>query len=58
MGVIAMLFLSIILAIFFIRRCITRNKLRGTHLLHVFSFTFKLHPIMLKEEYSDADLLV
>ena len=53
-GVIAMLFLAIILAIFFVTRCVRRQRLRGTFYCSV-SFTFMLHPTVLKEELSDAN---
>ena len=43
-GVIAMLFLCIILAIFFVSRCVTRNKLRGTHLLQCFHLHSQVAP--------------
>ena len=55
-GVIAMLFLAIILAIFFVTRCVRRQRLRGTFFFYCsVSFTFMLHPTVLKEEFNDAN---
>ena len=52
-GIIAMLFFAVILAIFFVTRCIRRQRLRGTHSLQC--FIYLVAPIMLKGRISDTN---